>query len=389
MPSLNEHLERDLARLRQEHLLRRLRPVDSAPGPRIESEGRSLLAFASNDYLGLSTHPRIRQAARRATERYGAGTGASRLITGSLPPHRQLEEELADFKGTEAALAFSSGYLAAIGAITGLVGREDTILSDRLNHASLIDGARLARARIRIFEHNDMEDLERRLKECRAGDPEGRILIVTESVFSMDGDQAPLEAIAALRDRYDAWLMVDEAHATGLFGANRRGLAEATGTSASIDIQMGTLGKAVGSSGGFLCGSRLLVDCLIHRARSFVYSTAPPPAQAAASVEALRILRSSEGERLTAQLWDRVRRLRSGLGLSAPDPSPIVPWILGSESRSLETSALLEREGILVPAIRHPTVPRDRARLRITPSASHAVEDVERLLKVLRGIRNP
>ncbi len=378
MPGLNARLERELESLREDGLERRLRPVDGVRGPRIRCGGRTLLSFASNDYLGLAAHPALAEAAREAAGRHGAGAGASRLITGSLPPHRRLEEELARFKGTEAAIAFSSGYQAAVGALACLAGPGDTILSDRLNHACLIDGARLSGARIRVYRHNDMDHLEEQLRAS-----EGQRLIVSESVFSMDGDRAPLEALASLRDRHGAWLMVDEAHATGIFGTRRSGLAEATGTAGRIDIQMGTLSKAIGSGGGYICGSRTLIRFLHHKARSFLFSTAPPPATAAAACAALALISSSEGAGRARRLWRRVGQLRKALGRSGPDPSPIVPLIAGCAPDSLALSAALEREGILVPAIRYPTVPRGQSRLRITLSASHGPGDVDRLAQAL------
>lgn len=351
-----------------------------------------MIAFASNDYLGLATHRNVKEASKEAIEKYGAGSGASRLITGSLPPHRRLEEQLAKFKGTEAALAFGSGYQTASSVIACLLTENDTLISDRLNHACLIDGARLSKATIKIFEHNDLDQLESILKvladdQARQRHDPGNLLIVTESVFSMDGDQAPLAEIAALKNRYGAWLMVDEAHATGLYGPQGQGWAECTGTSHNIDIQMGTLGKAVGAAGGFISGSQMLIDFLVNRARSFIFSTAPTPASAAAAIAAIEIIQSAEGSALRARLWQRVRELRAGLEQPEPDPSPIVPLLIGSESQCLKIAAQLEAQGFLVPAIRYPSVPRNQARLRITLSAQHTQPHAVQLLQALSQIK--
>jgi 8-amino-7-oxononanoate synthase len=291
----DEELNRRLAALRQQNLHRELRRVDSPPGTRIQIGGRTLLNFSSNDYLGLANDPILKEAAIKAVEKFGAGSGASRLICGSLAPHHELEEALANFKGAEAALSFSTGYATAIGTICALLGKDDVIVLDKLVHACIVDAARLSGAKIRVFAHNDLDGLEKILKwakgqHCRPQNPNSsnsflrkRTLIVTESIFSMDGDAAPLREIVALKEKYGAWLMVDEAHATGLYGKNRRGLAEESGVSGQIEVQMGTLGKAVGASGGYICGSRPLIDFLVNRARSFIFSTAPVPAAAAAA----------------------------------------------------------------------------------------------------------
>ncbi|HEY4984471.1 MAG TPA: 8-amino-7-oxononanoate synthase, partial [Verrucomicrobiae bacterium] len=295
MNDFDRELNQRLAALREQGLHRELRRVDSPQGPRIEIGGRMLLNFSSNDYLGLANHPALKAAAIKAVEKFGAGAGASRLICGSLAPFHELEETLAAFKGTEAALSFSTGYAAAIGTITALLGKDDIIIVDKLVHACIVDAARLCGAKLRVFAHNDLNDLEEILKWAdsrrqswssipRAAGLSGntlkrelqqpRTLIVTESVFSMDGDHAPLREIVELKNKHGAWLMVDEAHATGLYGKNRRGLAEELGMSDRIEIQMGTLGKALGASGGYICGSRVLIDYLVNRARSFIFSTA-------------------------------------------------------------------------------------------------------------------
>lgn len=392
MKTLPQYLFEQLETIRGQNLLRRLRPMESPQTVQMRCNRRPVLSFASNDYLGLANHSALKKAAQEAIDRYGAGSGASRLITGSLPPHRKLEEQLAAFKETEAALAFGSGYQTAVGALACLPGENDVLLSDRLNHACLIDGARLSKARIQIFEHNDLDHLESLLKAAadgrtRSSQPVKNIWIVTESVFSMEGDQAPLPEIVALKNRYEAWLMIDEAHATGIFGARGQGLAEQTKTREAVDVHMGTLGKAVGAAGGFICGSQALIDFLVNRARTFVFSTAPAPAAAAAATAGIKIIQSPIGRERNARLWQRARQLRNGLRLPEPAPSPIVPCRLGSESRSLQVSAQLEKEGLLVPAIRYPSVPKNQARLRITLSAQHSENQVARLLDAIHRIQ--
>ncbi len=396
MTDFVETLRRRLDGIREQGLWRELHRLDAPTGRWIETGGRRLLNFASNDYLGLAAHPVLREAAAQAARQFGAGSGASRSICGSLAPHHELETALADFKGAEAALAFSSGYAAALGTIPALVGAGDVVVLDKLVHACIVDAARLSGAKLRVFAHNDLADLEVILRwaEARprpAGEPAGNVLVVTESVFSMDGDQAPLTELVKLKDRFGAWLMVDEAHATGLYGRQGRGLAEALGVAGRIEIQMGTLGKALGAAGGFIAGSRELWELLINRARSFVFSTAPVPAASAAATAALDLVRSAAGDELRAQLWSRVRQLRDGLanlGWPVPaEPSAILPLIVGDEAAAVELASRLREAGFFVPAIRFPTVARGAARLRVTVSASHSPADVEGLLRALAAGR--
>lgn len=391
--ALDADLQERLEALRAGSLLRELRRVDSPPGVRLHVGGRALLNFSSNDYLGLATHPALQEAAARAVREYGAGAAASRLICGSLAPLHDLEEALAAFKGTAAAVSFSSGYAAALGTIPALVGPEDIVILDRLVHASIIDAARLSGARLRVFKHNDLEDLARILQwadRVRPAAARPRVLIVTESVFSMDGDQAPLRELVALKERHGAWLMVDEAHATGLFGENRRGLIEEQGMGGRVEIQMGTLGKAVGAAGGFICGSRALADFLINRARSLVFSTAPVPAQAAAARAGVELIQSAEGAGRCRRLWSLVelfQRELPGAGWSAPAArSAIIPLRVGAEARAMEISARLREQGILLPPIRYPTVARGAARLRVTVSAAHTEEEVRQLVGALAEV---
>jgi 8-amino-7-oxononanoate synthase len=396
MNAFDRELTQRLDGIRQQGLLRELRRVDSPQSPRIEIGGRTLLNFSSNDYLGLANEPALKEAAIRAVERYGAGAGASRLICGSLAPHHELDETLAAFKGTEAALSFSTGYAAALGAIGALLGKDDFLLLDKLVHACVVDAARLCSAKLRVFDHNDLNDLETKLKWAadRVQSPKSavqsrrpRTLIVTESVFSMDGDHAPLREMVGLKEQYGAWLMVDEAHATGLYGAHRRGLAEELGVSDRIEVQMGTLGKALGAAGGYICGSRPLIDCLINRARTFIFSTAPVPAAAAAATAGIRFVESSAGEERRSKLWQLVSALTSTLN-SQPSThrSAIIPILIGEEDKAVEAAAALREQGIFIPAIRYPTVARGQARLRLTLSAAHARADLAHLLTALQSL---
>ncbi len=394
MTDFNQALLEDMQSIRGQGLFRRLRRVDSAQAPHIELEGFPLANFSSNDYLGFANHPRLKQAAAEAVQKFGAGSGASRSICGSLAPHHELEEEIAAFRGTESALIFSSGYAAAIGTIGALLGPGDVIVIDRLAHASIIDAAKLCGAKLRVFAHNDPDALEKILRwavDRRNGkEARNRILIATESVFSMDGDLAPLAEIISLKEKYGAWLFLDEAHATGLFGENRRGLAEAFGLADRVEIQFGTLGKAIGSAGGYVAGSRSLIDVLINRARSFIFSTAPVPAASAAATEGIRLLRSAEGEQRRQQCWRVVDLIKNALvDLRWPTPavrSAIIPLLIGSETRAVEAADELRRSGVYIPAIRYPTVARGSARLRISASAAHGDEEVQILTAALNRL---
>lgn len=381
MDAFGETLNEQLALIREQGLYRELRRIDSAQGTRIQVDGQELLNFSSNDYLGLANDEVLRKAAVAAAERFGVGSGGSRLICGSLSSHHELEEALADFKGTEAVLTFSSGYATALGTITALVGKDDVIVIDKLVHASIVDAARLSNARLRIYRHNDVDNLEKILRSSVT--PKRRTLIVTESVFSMDGDLAPLREIVELKDKYGAWLMLDEAHATGLFGAQRRGLAEAFELQERIEIHMGTLGKALGTAGGYICGRRALIEVLVNRARSFIFSTAPSPALAAAATAAVRLVQSEEGETRRATLWARVDHLKNRLvGSRIRVPviqSAIVPIAIGEEEQALKCAQALKTKGVFVPAIRYPTVARGKARLRVTVTAQHTPEQIEHL----------
>ncbi len=383
-------IEEELRVLHASSLHRSPRVLESPQQPCVETGGRVARNFSSNDYLGLASAPEVKEALLQGIGRWGAGAGASRLVCGTLSPHRALEEALADFKGTGAALTFSSGYAAALGTLTALLRKDDIVILDKLCHASLIDGARLSGATIRVFPHNNLDRLDHLLHWARGQAPaDGRILVVTESVFSMDGDRAPLAEIAALKNRHGVLLMVDEAHAFGIMGRGGRGLAEEAGVAASVDIHMGTLSKSAGLHGGYICGSGALIDLLINRARSFIYSTAPPPAVAAAAHEVVtRLLPGGEGERRRERLWALLARFTEGMeGRVTAPASAIVPLIIGEEAAAMAAGAKLLEKGFLIPAIRYPTVARASARLRVTFTAAHEPGDVDALVTTLREMQ--
>ncbi|HEV2453016.1 MAG TPA: 8-amino-7-oxononanoate synthase [Verrucomicrobiae bacterium] len=408
MNSFEHDLAERLTALRDQNLFRELRQVDSAQSARIQIAGKAFLNFSSNDYLGLATHPALIEAAIRAVDTFGAGSGASRLICGSLKPFHELETELARLKKTEAAIAFSSGYAAAQGAIGALIGKDDIIILDKLVHACIVDAAKLSGAKIRVFRHNDVGDLEEKLQWASQNTMPRivrRVLIVTESIFSMDGDIAPLREIVKLKDKYHAWLMVDEAHATGIFGENGGGLIGELGLTDRVELQMATLGKALGASGGCICGSRRLVDFMVNRARPFIFSTAPAPAAAAAATAAIRLVQSAEGKELRKKLQANISEFQSDPGINpARSPalqyqsksgptasgtsrlSPIQPIIVGDEQRALDAAAKLRERQLFVPAIRYPSVARGSARLRITFTAAHSREDIFCLVDALKSL---
>ena len=373
--SLTDALAARLAEREARAIRRRLRPLARTAGPYVECDGRRLLQCCSNDYLGLASHPSVTRAAAEAAATYGAGAGSARLVAGTSTLHAALEDDIARLKGTEAALVFSSGYHVNAGVLPAIAGDGDVILSDALNHASLIDGCRLSRAAVQVYRHNDARHLEELLRN--AGRFRHRV-IVTESVFAMDGDLAPLADIAAAARRHDAWLVVDEAHATGVFGPTGGGLVEQLGLTGDVDVQVGTLSKALGSLGGFAAGSRTLIDWVLNAARTFVYTTALPLPVVAAARAAIAVMHA-EPER-QAQLWANAATLRAsleGAGFTlAASASPILPVLVGDADAAVRLAdALLER-GVLVPAIRPPTVPEGTARLRVTPMATHTDEDL-------------
>ncbi|OGW16563.1 MAG: 8-amino-7-oxononanoate synthase [Nitrospirae bacterium GWC2_57_13] len=368
---------RELSDLKQQHLLRHLRTVGSGNGPWITVDGRSVLLLCSNDYLGLAGHQDLQDAARAAMDRYGFGAGASRLVSGSSPLHEELEQTLARFKGTEAALLFNSGYAANTGIIPALASEGDAILSDGLNHASIIDGCRLSRAEVHVYSHGDMNHVESLLKKTARA---RRRLIVTDGVFSMEGDIAPLPDLCTLAEKYGALLMVDDAHATGVLGDSGRGTAEHFGVSGRVPVQMGTLGKALGSFGAYIAGDRDMITYILNKARSLIFSTALPPAVCAASLAALRVLEQEPWRR--EQLRKNVHRfvvvlMAQGVDVAASE-TPIIPIIIGDSEKALLAGQSLMDKGMFALAVRPPTVPEGTARIRMTIMATHSPEDLDR-----------
>ena len=373
----------ELAELEAAGLRRRLRVMDSPQGTSMNFEGRLLRNFSSNDYLGLASHPALVEAAARAARDFGFGAGASRLVCGTLRPHADLEETLARFKRTEAALAFGTGFAGGHGTLTALAGKDDYIVLDKLSHASLVDGARASGATVRVFAHNKVDQLASHLRWARQrAAARARILVVTESVFSMDGDLAPLREIVAAKEEFGAWLMLDEAHATGVFGPQGRGCAAEAGVGDRVEIQLGTLSKALGAHGGFIAGSRALIDLLVNKSRPFIYATAPPVPVVAAARAALDLAASEEGDQRRTRLRAVVGSLAGILRIASP-ASPIIPLPVGEEKEAVGFSARLLEAGIFVPAIRYPTVPRGQARLRFSASAAHSDDDLMALREVI------
>jgi len=366
-------------------LTRRLTPLETPQLPLVRRGDVMVVNFSSNDYLGLAAHPALRDAAMGEWERGGFGSGASRLICGTMTAHEDLEVSIARFKRTPAALAFHSGYAAALGTIPAICGKDDVIIMDKLSHACLIDAARLSGAVLRVFPHNDLNKLESHLAWASRKHPQARVLIVVESVYSMDGDLAPLREIVDLKERYGAWLFLDEAHAVGVLGPSGGGLAEELGIGDRIEVQMGTLGKALGAHGAYVAGSRVLRDYLINRARSFIFSTAPPAPVAAAATKAIEIAQSPEGGRLRECLWKNIRNLAAELQAPKPE-SAIIPHILGPENAATSASAELLQKGFLVAAIRFPTVAKGAARLRFTVTSLHHPDQIRSLGEVYRNL---
>ena len=377
--SLNEFAEGKLKALEQRNLRRWLAETERVGPIEVMRGGRRLISFSCNDYLNLSQHPEIKRAAIAATERYGAGAGASRLVTGNHPLFKVLEEKLARLKGAEDACVFGSGYLANAGIIPALVGGDDMVAVDELSHACIFAGSQLADGALFVFRHNDVGHLREILGTHRARHP--RAMIVTDGVFSMDGDLAPVAALADAADEFDAWLMTDDAHGIGVVGGGR-GSSFADGAHGRVPLQMGTLSKAIGGYGGYLCAGRAVVDLIRTRARTFIYSTGLPPASAAAAIAAIELIERDPA--YAALPLRKAKAFTRALGLPEAQ-SPIVPIVLGGETRTLNASRLLEEEGFLVIAIRPPTVPAGTARLRVTFTAAHDDADVKRLADVIRA----
>ncbi|MEW6659423.1 MAG: 8-amino-7-oxononanoate synthase [Thermodesulfobacteriota bacterium] len=376
-------LDQELAALEAQALRRRLQVVEEVlPGGKVRVAGQVLLNLSSNDYLGLARDPRLIAAAQEAAARWGVGAGASRLVVGHLGLHEAVEAELAAFKGAEAAVLFSTGYMANLGVIAELLGPGDVIFSDRLNHASIMDGIKLSGAALHRFPHRDMHQLEKILQQTPGGK---RRLIIADSVFSVDGDLAPLWDLVALKERYGAWLMLDEAHATGVLGPGGAGLAQALGLTAGVDIQMGTLSKALGSLGGYVAGERRLIDYLHNKARSFIYTTAMPPPVLGAIQAALAIVREEPEKRL--RLLQESAKFRRGMqdaGFDTLDSeTQIVPVLVGPNEPTLKFAAALRQRGLMAVALRPPTVPPGRSRVRFSLSAAHGAEDLAQALKTI------
>jgi len=382
MSRAEEMARAELEALRERGLLRSLEPLRAPPGAEVEIRpGELLINFSSNDYLGLAADARIARALAEGARAWGSGAGASRLVCGDFLPQHQLEEELAGFAGSEAALLFGSGYAANCGILPALAGPEDLILSDVLNHASIIDGCRLSRARVEVFPHADLAAVERLLKTAAR-----RRIVVTDAVFSMDGDRAPLRDLSELCLASGALLIVDEAHATGVVGPHGAGLAAELDVAA--DLRMGTLSKAFGVAGAFAASSRAVCDLLLNRARPLIFSTALPPALACAALESLRIVAGAEGDERRSRLWSNVRRFATGLrklGIPADEDSPIFPLLLGAPERAVAAAASLREQGILAKAIRPPTVAPGTSRIRFALTSAHTEAHIDAALTALRA----
>src|SRR5688572_13891412 len=386
-------LEDEVAALRERHLYRALRVMSSGQGPIVSVDDRRLISLSSNDYLGLTHHPRLREAALDAVRDLGVGSGAVRTIAGTMSMHQELEAELAEFKGTEAVLSFQSGFTANTGVIPTITGETDLIVSDALNHASIIDGMRLSKAPRQVYPHGDVAALHEILREAReqgrpGGGPYRLILVVTDGVFSMDGDIAPLPDVVEAAEAFDAAVMVDDAHASGVLGRNGRGSVDHFGLHGRVAIQVGTLSKAVGVLGGYVAGSRDLRDVLIQRSRPFLFSTSHPPAVAAACLEAIRVF--EEEPELLERLWANTRRFKAELerlgfdtGRSA---TPITPVILGDSETTIRFSARLFEEGVFATSVVFPTVALDRARIRTIVTAAHTDELLDRSLEAFSKV---
>ena len=381
------HLSEQIADFKQRGTFFKLRILDNEQAPVCSYDGRRVINLASNNYLGLCNHPKLREAAIAATQRFGVGSGAVRTIAGTMRIHMELEEKIARFKNVEACVVFQSGFAANAGTVSSILGKEDFILSDELNHASIIDGARLSRAKIKVFRHKDVAHCEELLREI--GNEPGRKLIITDGVFSMDGDIGPVDKLADLAERYGAIMMVDDAHASGVLGRNGRGSVDHFNVHGRVDVQVGTLSKAIGALGGYVCGSRDLIDYLYHRARPFLFSTSHPPSVAATCIAAFDLL-ENEPERI-ARLWENTGYFKQQLtdagfdagGRSTPaSKTPITPIILGDGRRTMDFSKALFEAGVMATGIAFPTVPEGKARVRTIMTSEHTREQIDQALDV-------
>jgi len=369
----------------------RLRVLEDAQAPVCHYDGREVINLASNNYLGLCDHPKLREAAVAATEKYGAGSGAVRTIAGTMSLHMQLEEKIAAFKNVEACVVFQSGFAANAGTVSAILGKDDFIVSDELNHASIIDGARLSRAKIKVFRHKDVAHADELLQEI-ANEP-GHKLVITDGVFSMDGDIGPVDKLAAVAEKYGAIMMVDDAHASGVLGRNGRGSIDHFGVHGRVDVQVGTLSKAIGVLGGYVCGSRYLIDYLYHRARPFLFSTSHPPSVAASCIAAFDIL-EQEPERIE-RLWENTRYFKQQLASAGFDiggrttpasETPITPIIVGEGRAAMDFSRALFEAGVMATGIAFPTVPEGKARIRTIMTSEHTRDQIDRALETITTV---
>jgi len=380
-----KHIADELNKIKESGLYRNLKAVESAQDTHIEIEGKTYLSFCSNNYLGLASHSSVVKAVKDAVEVYGWGAGASRLVSGNMTLHETLEKVISKFKRKEATIVFPTGYMANLGTISTLVSSGDLVVCDKLNHASIIDGCRLSGADFRVYAHCNMEKLENILKKSSKYNHK---LIVTDSVFSMDGGLAPLPDLVKITAKYNAMLMVDEAHGTGVFGQNGRGVVEHFNLGKEVDVVMGTLSKAIGSLGGYVSSDIELISYLRNKARSFMYTTALPPAVCAASIAGIKLIQENPSMRVS--LWHNVRFIKDKLRLlninTISSESQIIPILIGDTKKAVNISKLLYESGILIPAIRPPTVPVNTSRLRMTVMSSHTQSDLERLIQILSDV---
>jgi len=374
--------------LKAKHLYFRLKVLEGEQKSVANYDGKEVINLSSNNYLGLTTHPKLRRAAIDATRKFGVGSGAVRTIAGTMKMHMDLEEQIARFKQVEACVVFQSGFAANAGTVSAILGKEDLIISDELNHASIIDGARLSKATIKVFKHKDIADCERILKETENWN--GKKLLITDGVFSMDGDIANLPALCGLAEKYNCIMMVDDAHSSGVLGARGRGTIDHLGCHGRVDIQVGTLSKAIGSIGGYVCGSRDLIDFLYQRARPFLFSTSHPPSVTATCQAAFELLDSEAGDRLIKKLWSNTKffkRKLKKLGFdTGKSETPITPIMVGDAEKAFQFSRELFAEGVFVVALGFPTVPEGKARLRTIVAATHKRSDLERALETFERI---
>ena len=385
------YLTAQLQGLKEKGTYFRLRVLEDEQAPVCTFDGKKVINLASNNYLGLTTHPKLRDAALQATRKYGVGSGAVRTIAGTMKIHMELEEKIAHFKNVEACVVFQSGFAANAGTVSAILGKDDFIISDELNHASIIDGARLSRAKILVFRHKDLAHAEEQL--ASVNQQPGHKLLISDGVFSMDGDVGPLPGLCELAEKYGAIMMVDDAHASGVLGRNGRGTIDHFNVHGRVDVQVGTLSKAIGALGGYVCGSRELIDYLYHRARPFLFSTSHPPSVAATCIAAFDVL-EQEPERI-AKLWENTRYWKDELGrlgldiggrITPRSETPITPIIIGDGKLTMDFSRELFKEGVMATGIAFPTVPEGKARIRTIMTATHTREELDQALDVLRRV---